>query len=293
MKKKCYIGIVMMLLAGSMQGSIPSHLYREATEEDVMKLNLSLEIGMLEKLDSYGWWDVIAVTPTNLILRPIPDAPGFRVYDMSRIHPDLEDEPLWLRRRTYPVDIPFFREVGDYLENGEDIIFTPDRVMEIERPEMWPLVFTPVTFKNKAVGFRLTQELNWYWLIPPLKATYAKYLALGDPPVEMTEDDVETILDWKPNEDGVYAGGWKTYEEYKLATKSNTDDVGHPTPGVEPAPPDKPDTPPDKPGNGGTGTAPPVTQPEPRQPNLWLFVAIGAFLFLCAIVFLMRKKKSA
>ena len=105
--------MVAVLLASNVQGSMSlgmvSNEYAREKIEEYMKPRQEMD---LTELLTTPWWDIIAITLTNLILRPNPDSPFFIVLDKSR------DE-----HRT--------RGAWKYVENNEDVIFALDREIVI------------------------------------------------------------------------------------------------------------------------------------------------------------------
>ena len=217
---KNYTTVIIALLASTtLQGSVPSN--RSIQAEDIEKWNRFLEMGMVEYLDSMPWWDAVTATPTNIVLKPNPERPHFEVYDMSRKNEAVRYELEIPKDIFYQSPLIFIGRGAEwYVGHNEDIVLTPDREIVIgdNSGNAANMVFTPVSFKNEQKGFRMMREMDWYWLTPPLVAMNIKYLALGDEPREMTEDDVETIMEWTANEDGEYHGEWKTYEKPPPAT---------------------------------------------------------------------------
>jgi len=100
--------------------------------------------------------------------------------------------------------------VSEYIANGEAVILTPDRWTWFIDSE-GRMMFTPVSFKSKHKGFRVTRM--------PLgvSARYSSpeiaYIVLSDTPMTAGENDVEMVMD---NGKWVKAGDSRSLDVEKI-----------------------------------------------------------------------------
>ena len=208
MKTRWSVCIIVMLAVETMHGSAnvvySSEALEQARKEAEEYVAEIQAMDMVEYLNTSPYWNAIA-TPTGIVLKPNPDNCMFFVSDMSRktearrMELQMSKEMFYLSRTAWTE-----RNAKTYVENNKDVILTPDREMMILSSTgngYNQMVFTPVSFKDQSKGVRMTTELNWYWLSPPFVAVIAKYIAFGETPKEMTEDDVADIMEWAFDKD--------------------------------------------------------------------------------------------
>ena len=97
-----------------------------------------------------------------------------------------------------------FIGTADYTGKKEPMILTPDKETTFYN-RVVSFTFAPITLKNQQKGFRIVQTMSPHGFYPGRKDTV--YIALGDTPVEVGEDDLEMI--WKN-------GKLRTLEECKI-----------------------------------------------------------------------------
>jgi len=155
-----------------------------------------------------------------------------------------------------------YGKASEYAKRDEPIILTTDQKTTFASRHVF-ITFTPVSFKNQHKGFRIAERHE-----PPashrhLAGTSFFYLALSDVPIEVSEDDVEMILE---------NGEWKKVEREG---------------GAEASPPSRSNakkgkaTVDDEQGEGRATASPPS--------RLWLYAVI-ALCTLSAVLWLARKK---
>ena len=300
MKMKYRISVIVALLTGNMQGVVIDADYSKGREIMDGHVNLIQGMSTLEYLNKSPCWDVVA-TSTNLVLKPNPAKPRFMVCDRSKINEDSRMKLELPRDMYYDPSYGFtFRRAESYIGNNEDVILTPDREIVIEASTgdgYLPIIFTPVSFKNRLKGFRVTENAGWMWLVydndgnvgvTNVGTHVSKYVALSDTPTDMTEDDVETIMEWTANEDGYYRGEWKTYERGGKSGMGGEGvvDTAPPTetpPAVAPEEPPTREPPAPVVVDGGEGNG--------RHPRRWHYAILPLALCLCGIVYFARRKK--
>ena len=106
-----------------------------------------------------------------------------------------------------------FRSSADYIRNNEPLILTPDNKEVCLGQQHTRIHFTPVSYRNGLKGFRITDI--FYGAPYGLRTNNVLYVTLSDTPIEVGENDVETIKD---------KGEWKTYENPQSITQAETPD---------------------------------------------------------------------
>ena len=135
-------------------------------------------------LKNQPWFDVISVTPTNLIVKPKGKFFSIRQND------------AW-------------RKVESYTENNETLILTPESDTEFLTRRAYREILTPVIFKSQHKGFVVVGR-NVEELYPQATPDNIGYVVLSEVTQHVGEDDVEMILrggEWKD------AKGWRIEEQ--------------------------------------------------------------------------------
>jgi len=129
------------------------------------------------------WVDSITVSATNLTLKSTPEGKRFQAF---------------LSRWDNNLNTDFY-----FPNNNESFEITTNRITRISSSETemgGTFVFTPVSYTNQLVGFRIVHNFTIYggelygfdeWLF----GSNTWYVALSDTPVEVGEGDVERELD--------------------------------------------------------------------------------------------------
>jgi len=112
-----------------------------------------------------GWWDIVSFTPTNVTYK-------FR-------GKQLISQKGVMRLSEYQEEFT--------LTHDQETMFTDGRHIEI--------YFTPIIFKTKQNGFKVTVINNLGAYEYKGITTNFMYVALGNAPIEMREEDVATILE--------------------------------------------------------------------------------------------------
>jgi len=122
----------------------------------------------IESLRNSGPYESVILSSTNLLIT-------FKSSGVGR----------WIRQKG--------TEIGRYSEHGEKIALTPDKEMHFSNLYHALTTFTPVIFKSKQKGFRISHvTMGAFSSQVPDRISY---IALSDTPVEVGEDDVEMIMD--------------------------------------------------------------------------------------------------
>ena len=129
------------------------------------------------------------------------------------------------------------RRTGEYVENNEALIVTPDEEVEIAEYGSG-IRLTPISFKDGKKGFRVMSGNNKVYPCGGMKHDFG-YIALGDTPTPMSADDVEMIWESRLDNTG-NPTGWKRFEGDQV--------MAYPppleTPPVQAKPPEPPPEPP-------------------------------------------------
>ena len=127
-------------------------------------------------ISSNNWTSAISLTSTNIILKNSSSENTFMVFNKNNGY--------------------YFPEYNeDYTININQIT----KIMSGDTEMGGTFVFTPVSFTNQLVGFRInhyvTLNTNRFWIDDYRSSTNTWYVALSDTPVEVGEEDVEGELD--------------------------------------------------------------------------------------------------
>ena len=220
----------------------------------------------IEFLQNSGYFTAVTVTSTNLTLKFHSIGSGLminRPEGFSRIRP---------------------------LEYDKEFTLTPDRVTVLSSFH-YTLLFTPVSYKNQHAGFRITEFIDHHSFGGGEFINYM-YLALSDTPIEVGEDDVDTIMEmdmrlsgWQRTENGEWEMEpveWKPYVKSPSASE-----------------PETPEEPPPVITEGEDTSPPPViasisakqsspTDEQGKSVCLWLYGIIA--LIICAVLYLFHRK---
>ena len=109
-------------------------------------------------------------------------------------------------------DKPGYIHSADYIKNNMDLVLTPDDKEVSLGQQHTRIDFTPVSYKNQLNGFKITHIL-YGAPYGGIKTNHIFYVTLSDTPIEVGENDVETIKD---------KGEWKTYENPQSITQAET-----------------------------------------------------------------------
>jgi hypothetical protein len=82
------------------------------------------------------------------------------------------------------------RSASEYVNNNENLILTPDRMILITDCYHALIYFTPVAFKNNLKGFRIMEVFEGRSFGKELTVTEVAYVALSDTPVQVGEEDL-------------------------------------------------------------------------------------------------------
>ena len=172
-----------------------------ATREEEKRSPPNLDLDGIAYLKNLNWFDSITVTATNIVFM-FNDTFRFREVHVGRYHD-----------KEYPVD----RTIKTPIENNENVVLpigctigfaatshSPDR-------DRGGVRLTPVIFKNKLNGFRISEVHNFGRDI-----YHVAYIALSETPTKVSQTDVEKIRVWKRSQHGdLSAPEWKTPEEIR------------------------------------------------------------------------------
>ncbi|MCL1856839.1 MAG: hypothetical protein FWF84_04250 [Kiritimatiellaeota bacterium] len=154
-------------------------------------------------------------------------APGMDIYEFFRRYRDSvasvevtsTNVSIWFKSNWFGTEQERLnpmtsRTSSDYMKNNEPMVLPYDKEACIFDNHV-TIIFTPATFKGGLKGFMITEEH-----IPPpththLASTNYVYVAMSDAPVDVGEDDMETIMAWgRGVQPLTFVGEWVTPEEY-------------------------------------------------------------------------------
>ena len=216
----------------------------------------------VEKFDPTGWYASISVTSTNLVLEFRPDMPRVPI----RLFPQRRS------RRSDP---------------NEKLVLFPDQKTSLAFGRHGSTVFIPVAFKNQHKGFQILKIADLRSVGRDI-TTNAMYVALSDTPMDVGEEDVESIMEWVRGEDRNWHGEWKPYVPSQPIIEKDDNATLEEIPSVI-----KIEVTPSVVTTSTHDDLPPVTVTETKPTNLWLYLGIGAILGVCAIVWIAYKKRKA
>ena len=220
-------------------------------------------MGGVTYLENHVWFDSVSVTSTNLTL-----VFSFRRDSVATVVQDDSYRKYQEAYKTNAWATPW-RVMGD----GDALVLTPDQTTRLAiRDAKRSVIFTPVSFKNQQKGFRLS-EVSYHpheWF----STNHCGYVALSDTPVQVSEDDVEMIME---NEE------WVKYAKPLPVPKEKV------TPQTSPLSPKSATPPQAAPQPDAAEDAQPQTQPQPRI--LWPYALIPPCAVFLAALWVVRKKR--
>jgi len=180
-----------------------------------------------------------------------------------------------------------WRRAAEYIENNEALILTPDQEVSFSDGLHAYTRIAPVSFKNKKKGFRI---IDVFFFSGDERRDIA-YVALSDKPIEVSEEDVEMVME---------NGEWKTFErEGEVATSPPSREavktITQTKPSEPPAviPPESSEVP-DVVAEDETLVI--VTGDEPSEEKskattFWLYIGILSALCAGVVLWRIRRKK--
>jgi len=226
----------------------------------VLFLDNAKGMGGLEHLETSSVFESVSFTPTNLTLKFNP---------LVRLNVFHGKE----RRST-----------SEYVANNEALILTPEQVTALTDLRHGWTEFTPVSFKNQQKGFRILKVINAVSFGGGVTTNVHAYVALGDTPVELGEDNVEMIMESYRHhpETGDYFAEWKKHEKPQPVPKAENDAQETSPVRENPATVTQGKTPVNVAEDG---------QDEEKSKTNMFWLGVGLFHCLLAILWLARKKR--
>jgi len=217
-------------------------------------------MGGLEYLETSSVFESVSFTPTNLTLKFNP---------LVRLNVFHGKE----RRRT-----------SEYVANNEALILTPEQVTALTDLRHGWTEFTPVSFMNQQKGFRILKVINAVSFGGEVTTNVHAYVALGDTPVELGEDNVEMIMESYRHhpETGDYFAEWKKYEKLQPVPKAENGVQDTPSSREKTVTVTSDETP-------ITVTADEQSEEKSKATTLWLYALIP--LCLLAVLWVVKRKR--